>query len=74
MGGIPFQDQIASIKKGVHLVIATPGRLIDLVRKKAINLRRCRFVCIDEADRMTDIGFENDVHAILEHVNVTFAN
>lgn len=47
--------------KGVHLVVATPGRLKDLLHRKRMALDCCRYLCLDEADRMVDLGFEEEV-------------
>jgi len=67
IGGRPMKEQIGSIKSGVHIVVATPGRLIHLLDSKAINLDLCRYVCLDEADRMIDMGFEDDVRTIFSY-------
>lgn len=55
---------------GVHIVVATPGRLMDMLDKKLIFLDICRFLCLDEADRMIDMGFEEDVRNIISHFKV----
>jgi ATP-dependent RNA helicase DDX41 len=52
------------IKSGVHIVVATPGRLKDLLHKKRLNLDICSYLCLDEADRMVDLGFEDDVRDV----------
>lgn len=52
------------IKSGVHIVVATPGRLKDLLHKKRLNLDTCSYLCLDEADRMVDLGFEDDVRDV----------
>ncbi len=64
MGGISMGDQSHILAKGVHIVVATPGRLIDMLEKKRFNLDTCRYLCMDEADRMIDLGFEDDVRTI----------
>ena len=56
------------LKKGCEIVVSTPGRLIDLVKKKGTNLKRVTFVVLDEADRMLSMGFENQVTSILENI------
>lgn len=66
-GGIQMRDQREAFKLGVHILIATPGRLIDLLNKKTINLDICRYLCMDEADRMIDLGFEEDVRTIFSY-------
>lgn len=52
------------LKQGVHIVIATPGRLLDMLRRRRINLEVCRYIALDEADRLIDLGFEEDIRAI----------
>ena len=65
-GGASIRDQISSIKRGVHIVVATPGRLTDLIRRKKINISTVRYVVLDEADEMLNMGFQEDLDAILE--------
>lgn len=67
IGGTSVKDQAESIKQGVHIVVATPGRLMDLLNKKIMNLNVCRFLVLDEADRMIDMGFEDDVRTIFSY-------
>ena len=57
--------------RGVHMVVATPGRLMDMLNKKCFNLSVCRYLCLDEADRMIDLGFEEDIRTILTYFKVT---
>uniref|UniRef100_A0A2S2PRG3 RNA helicase n=1 Tax=Schizaphis graminum TaxID=13262 RepID=A0A2S2PRG3_SCHGA len=64
IGGIPVFESLDVIKRGVHIMVATPGRLMDMLDKKMINLEVCRYLCMDEADRMIDMGFEEDVRTI----------
>ena len=52
---------------GVHIIVATPGRLIDMLDKKIVNLNVCRYLCFDEADRMIDMGFEDEVRNIISY-------
>jgi hypothetical protein len=61
IGGIDMRTQMDLLKRGVHMVVATPGRLKDLLHKKRMNLDTCRYLCLDEADRMVDLGFEEEV-------------
>ncbi len=61
IGGIDMRAQMDLLKRGVHMVVATPGRLKDLLHKKKMNLDICRYLCLDEADRMVDLGFEEEV-------------
>lgn len=63
-GGIAQKYQIERIKTGVDIIIATPGRLLDLVNQKLIILKSIEFVVLDEADRMLDMGFAQDVRSI----------
>lgn len=65
-GGASIETQINKIKKGVHIVVATPGRLNDLIRRKKINISNIRYVLLDEADEMLNMGFQEDIDAILD--------
>ncbi|CAD8212438.1 unnamed protein product [Paramecium pentaurelia] len=67
IGGMDMSSQLQSIKNGVHIVIGTPGRISDMVNKKKINMDLCRFIVLDEADRMLDQVFELEIRNILEH-------
>ncbi|KAJ3103002.1 hypothetical protein HDU97_010440 [Phlyctochytrium planicorne] len=67
IGGISMNDQSEILKRGPHVVVATPGRLKDLLSKGRINMDSCRYMCMDEADRMIDMGFEEDVREILSY-------
>lgn len=67
-GGGSMWEQTKACQEGAEIIVATPGRLIDLVKKKATNLRRVTFVVFDEADRMFDLGFEPQVRSIANHV------
>lgn len=64
-GGVSIDRQIKLIRAGAQIVIATPGRLIDLFKRKAISFKKVQFVVLDEADRMLDMGFLPDVDYIL---------
>lgn len=66
-GGASIGMQIKDIKKGVQLVVATPGRLIDLIERKAINLNQIKYVVLDEADEMLNMGFQDDIEFILQN-------
>ena len=65
-GGKPIADQIRKMSHGVDIVIGTPGRIIDLVKRRALDLGHLRWVVLDEADRMLDIGFRPDIERILK--------
>nr|CAB3237058.1 ZF(CCHC)-20 zinc finger protein [Phallusia mammillata] len=67
IGGIPAKDTLDVLRKGCHAVIATPGRLMDMLNKKMLHLHICRYLCLDEADRMIDMGFEEDVRTIFSY-------
>ena len=67
-GGSPMEKQIAELQRGVDMVVATPGRLIDLIERKEISVQAVCMVVIDEADRMADMGFMPQVEWILRHV------
>jgi len=64
-GGVGINPQIATLRKGVDIVIATPGRLLDLVNQKAIDLSLVEYLVLDEADRMLDMGFIHDIKKVL---------
>jgi len=64
-GGVSINNQIKALRGGVDIVIATPGRLIDHTERKTINLGRVEVLVLDEADRMLDMGFVNDVRRIV---------
>ncbi len=68
-GGAPIDKQIARLKDGVDLAVATPGRMIDLIDRGAVSLRAVRHVVVDEADRMADMGFLPQVEWILRNVD-----
>ncbi|HEY8935453.1 MAG TPA: DEAD/DEAH box helicase [Cyclobacteriaceae bacterium] len=70
-GGSSIVDQIRKIKKGAQIIVATPGRLIDLIGRKAINLSTIRYVVLDEADEMLNMGFKEDLDEILQHTPET---
>lgn len=65
IGGISMAEQHHTMSKGFHVVVATPGRLQDMLTKKKFTLDCCKYLCLDEADRMIDMGFEEDVRNIM---------
>ncbi len=67
-GGSSIDSQIRSLKKGVHIIVATPGRLIDLMERKVAHLETIADVVMDEADEMLNMGFTDSINAILEQV------
>ncbi|KAH7820882.1 putative DEAD-box ATP-dependent RNA helicase [Monocercomonoides exilis] len=64
IGQIDMREQLQKARRGFHLVVATPGRLLEMLKKNRINLEMCKYVCLDEADRMLDQTFEEDVRNI----------
>jgi ATP-dependent RNA helicase DeaD len=67
-GGASISTQIRQIKKGTQIVAATPGRLLDLISRGAITMKSIRFVVLDEADEMLNMGFQEDIDEILSHL------
>ena len=67
-GGADIRAQIRALKNGSQLVVATPGRLRDLIRRKAIQLEAIKMVVLDEADEMLNMGFKEEIDEILEQV------
>lgn len=67
-GGSSIESQIRMLKSGVHIVVATPGRLIDLINRKTVKLNHVSTVIMDEADEMLNMGFSDSINAILEEV------
>lgn len=67
-GGVNQYAQVESIKKGVDILVATPGRLLDLMNQKIISLQHLQFFVLDEADRMLDMGFVHDVKKIITRI------
>ena len=65
-GGVNDKPQIAELKRGVDILVATPGRLLDLMQRKVVSLARVQLFVLDEADRMLDIGFIHDVKKITQ--------
>ncbi len=65
-GGVGFNPQADSLRRGTDIVVATPGRLLDHVQQRTIDLSRIRILVLDEADRMLDMGFIHDIRRILK--------
>ena len=65
-GGADISSQIQNIDRGCHLLVATPGRLVDLIERGRISLDQIRFCILDEADRMLDMGFEPQIRRIVQ--------
>ncbi len=66
-GGASISMQIRNLRKGVQIVVATPGRLIDLIERKAIDLQKVKYVVLDEADEMLNMGFRDDIDFVLKN-------
>lgn len=69
-GGDPIEKQRAALNRPTHIVVATPGRLIDLLKIKALDLSGVRIAILDEADEMLSMGFKKDLETILGHLSV----
>ena len=70
IGGVPMGRQVRSLMQGVEVLVATPGRLLDLVQSNALRLGQVEFLVLDEADRMLDMGFINDIRKIVAKLPV----
>ena len=68
-GGVSINNQITKLENGINIIIGTPGRIIDLYKRKKLRLNDMRFVVVDEADRMFDMGFTPDVKYILDQIH-----
>ena len=64
-GGVPFGPQLSSLEHGVHVVVGTPGRLLDHLRRGSLKLTGLRTLVLDEADRMLDMGFQDEISALI---------
>ena len=67
VGGVPQAPQIHALRKCPELIIATPGRLCDMLSSRKTSLQRCTYLVLDEADRMLDLGFEPQIRQLLQH-------
>jgi len=67
-GGVRLNPQIARLRRGIDILVATPGRLLDLAGQRHLNLSRVAFLVFDEADRMLDLGFSGEISEILDRV------
>lgn len=70
-GGAPIVSQIRDLKRGVHIVVATPGRLLDLIRRGEANIAAIQTLVLDEADEMLQMGFQDELNAILAQTPAT---
>lgn len=67
IGGVPLREQMDVVRLGVHCIVATPGRLNDHLNKRRFNLDACSYICLDEGDRMLDMGFDEDIQNVFNH-------
>jgi ATP-dependent RNA helicase RhlE len=67
-GGVRFDNQIRKLKRGADILVATPGRLLDLIRHNEISLKEVEMLVFDEADRMLDLGFIGDIRKLLDYI------
>ena len=71
-GGVSINNQITKLNNGINIIIGTPGRIIDLYKRRNLRLNEIQFVVVDEADRMFDMGFTPDVKFILNQIKTDF--
>jgi len=64
VGGVPVRNQLASLEHGAHVIVGTPGRVLDLLEREALDVSGLRTLVLDEADRMLDMGFVDDIKAV----------
>ena len=67
-GGASIGEQMKQLKRGAHIIVATPGRLLDLIRRKALSTRHIKYGVLDEADEMLSMGFQEDINDILKQI------
>lgn len=65
-GGQPIDRQISALRRGIDIVVGTPGRVLDLIRRKVLNLGSIKFLVLDEADEMLNMGFIDDIEEIIK--------
>ncbi|XP_057485388.1 DEAD-box ATP-dependent RNA helicase 52C-like isoform X1 [Actinidia eriantha] len=69
-GGAPISQQFRNLEKGVDILVATPGRLVDMIERSRVSLRMIKYLALDEADRMLDMGFEPQIRRIVEQMEM----
>ncbi|KAK7317161.1 hypothetical protein RJT34_01154 [Clitoria ternatea] len=69
-GGAPINQQVRDLERGVDILVATPGRLVDLLERSRVSLQMIRYLALDEADRMLDMGFEPQIRKIVEQMDM----
>ena len=71
-GGVSINNQIRKLEQGVNIIVGTPGRIIDLYKRRNLHFRNIRFVILDEGDRLWDMGFAPDVQYILNQIKTDY--
>ncbi|MFW9882656.1 MAG: DEAD/DEAH box helicase [Candidatus Thorarchaeota archaeon] len=71
-GGVSINNQIRKLHQGVNIIVGTPGRIIDLFKRRELRFKNIRFVVLDEADRLWDMGFAHDVKYILKQIKTNY--
>lgn len=66
----PVLLQLRNLEKGVDILVATPGRLVDMIERERVSLRMIKYLALDEADRMLDMGFEPQIRRIVEQMGM----
>ncbi|KAJ1390220.1 RNA helicase, DEAD-box type, Q motif, partial [Sesbania bispinosa] len=69
-GGASIGQQLRNLEKGVDILVATPGRLVDMIERERVSLTRIKYLALDEADRMLDMGFEHQIRKIVEQMHM----
>ncbi|KAI7999518.1 DEAD-box ATP-dependent RNA helicase 52C [Camellia lanceoleosa] len=69
-GGAPISQQLRNLERGVGILVATPGRLVDMIERARVSLRTIKYLALDEADRMLDMGFEPQIRRIVEQMEM----
>ncbi|KAM7263763.1 hypothetical protein ACFE04_001446 [Oxalis oulophora] len=69
-GGAPISNQFRNLERGVHILVATPGRLVDMIERGRVSLKKIKYLALDEADRMLDMGFEPQVRKIVQQTGM----
>ncbi|XP_027331610.1 DEAD-box ATP-dependent RNA helicase 52-like [Abrus precatorius] len=69
-GGASITQQLRHLEKGVDILVATPGRLVDIIERERVSLKRIKYLALDEADRMLDMGFEHQIRKIVEQMHM----
>lgn len=71
-GGVSINNQIQELEKGIHIIVGTPGRLIDLYKRRKLHYKNIKFVVLDEGDRLWDMGFAPDIKFILNSIKTKY--